>query len=196
MCWTDCCPGKTARDLPRKNDDSTSLTPGVLFFAMKTLLAALLLSLPLLPAAARADAPKPDAAPAPGSPALVPAAPAATPSPAAAVTHLKAPEAAKAIEAAAATKDPAKTIGVLDVRTPEEFAAGHLKGAKNVDFNEDDFEKQLSTLDRNKTWLVHCAAGGRSTRSLKLLDKLGFKSVIHLDEGYKGWTAAGLPVEK
>lgn len=111
-----------------------------------------------------------------------------------AVTHLKAPEAAKEIEAAA--KDPAKAITVLDVRTPEEFAAGHLKGAKNVDFNEGDFEKQLSTLDRNKTYLVHCAAGGRSTRSLKLLEKLGFKSVIHLDEGYKGWTAAGLPVEK
>lgn len=139
-----------------------------------------LLCLPLLLNSIHAEPPKPE-----------------TPAPektAPAVTHLKAPEAAKAIEAAA--KDPAKAITVLDVRTPEEFAAGHLKGAKNVDFNGDDFEKQLSTLDRGKTYLVHCAAGGRSTRSLKLLDKLGFKSVIHLDEGYKGWTAAGLPVEK
>jgi rhodanese-related sulfurtransferase len=161
---------------------------------MKTV-SAVLFSLPLLVAAAQADAPKTGAVPQPEKPAPAqPAAPAATPS--APVTHLKAPEAAKAMESAAATKDPAKAIGVLDVRTPEEFAAGHLKGAKNVDFNEDDFEKQLSTLDRNKTWLVHCAAGGRSTRSLKLLDKLGFKSIIHLDEGYKGWTAAGLPVEK
>ncbi|MES2707488.1 MAG: rhodanese-like domain-containing protein [Verrucomicrobiota bacterium] len=146
-----------------------------------------LFSLPLLLTGVQA-APPESGAPAAEKPALP------APEKPAAVTHLKAPEAAKQIEAAA--KDPAKAITVIDVRTPEEFAAGHLKGAKNVDFNEDDFEKKLSTLDRNKTYLVHCAAGGRSTRSLKLLDKLGFKSVIHLDEGYKGWTAAGLPVEK
>lgn len=157
---------------------------------MKT--AAALLSLPLLLAAAQADPPGPDAS----AEKISPANPAASAPATTTVTHLKAPEAAKAIEAAAAAKDPAKTVGVLDVRTPGEFAAGHLKEAKNVDFNEDDFEKQLSALDRNRTWLVHCAAGGRSTRSLKLLEKLGFKSIIHLDEGYKGWTAAGLPVEK
>jgi phage shock protein E len=121
-----------------------------------------------------------------------PAAPANAP--AAAVQHLDAPAAAKALETAAQT--PEKAIAILDVRTPEEFASGHLKGALNVDIASPDFQKNLAKLDPAKTWLVHCAAGGRSTRSLGILNKLGFKSIIHLDGGLKGWKEAGLPLEK
>lgn len=148
-----------------------------------------LLALPFLLSAMSADEPKPAAPTVPATP-LTPASPVA----AAPVKHVEAAEAAKEIDAAA--KDPAKAITVLDVRTPEEFAEGHLKGAKNLDSNESDFHKQLAGLDRSKTYLVHCAAGGRSTRSLKVLEKLGFKSVVHLDGGYNGWKKAGLPVEK
>jgi len=87
-------------------------------------------------------------------------------------------------------------VVVLDVRTPEEFAGGHVAGAKNLDFNSADFRENLSKLDREKTYLVHCEAGGRSIRSLSRFKELGFKSVVHLDGGFSGWVKAGQPVEK
>lgn len=149
---------------------------------MKTLLLSTLL-LPVLATLAPAETPA----------AAKPAAPASAPA-AAAVKHVEAPEAAKLL--AEAAKSPAKSIAVIDVRTPEEFAEGHLKGAQNVDIASPDFAKNLAKLDPSKTYLVHCAAGGRSTRSLSVLDKLGFKSIIHLDGGLNSWKKAGLPLEK
>src|SRR4051812_28522480 len=54
---------------------------------------------------------------------------------------------------------------VLDVRTPEEFNAGHVPGAVNLDVNSPDFDKKLESLDKNKTYLLHCQRGGRSARA-------------------------------
>lgn len=85
---------------------------------------------------------------------------------------------------------------VLDVRTPAEFSAGHISGATNVDFNASGFAAALAALDRNRTYLVHCAAGGRSTKSLETLRQLGFRTVAHLDGGLNAWTKAGKPVVK
>lgn len=89
-----------------------------------------------------------------------------------------------------------KNTVVLDVRTPAEFESGHLKGAVNVNYNAPDFEQQIAKLDRQKPYLVHCAVGGRSTKSLPVLEKLGFQNVRHLDGGLQAWQQAGLPVEK
>ena len=72
---------------------------------------------------------------------------------------------------------------VLDVRTKEEYAEGHLKGAKNMDVTAADFEKKLETLDKSETYLVHCKSGGRSARAMKLLKKLGFTKVYHMNGG-------------
>jgi phage shock protein E len=104
------------------------------------------------------------------------------------ITHANAKEAARLIAE--------KKAVVLDIRTPKEFAAGHIAGATNVDFSGDDFAKQLEKLDKEKAYVVHCASGGRSTRSLPQLEKLGFKHVIHLDGGIKAWQAAGNPLTK
>ena len=104
------------------------------------------------------------------------------------ITHVNAPEAAKLVAG--------KKVVVIDVRTQAEFDAGHIAGAKLVDINSPEFEKQLGELDRSKTYLVHCQAGGRSTRALKTFTKLGFKSVVHLDGGMNAWTKAGEPVQK
>lgn len=102
------------------------------------------------------------------------------------VKNVSPDEAEKLIKA-----DP-KTI-VLDVRTPEEFAKGHIPGAKNVDFNEDDFAKKVGALDPATPVIVHCAAGGRSTQALpSLKDK---KVVYHLNKGFKAWADAGKPIE-
>lgn len=97
--------------------------------------------------------------------------------------------------AAALVKD--GKVTVVDVRSANEFAEGHIDGAKNIDILEEKtFEPQLNALDKDKPVLVHCEAGGRSTRSLKTFEKLGFRNVTHLDGGLKAWRAAGLPVKK
>src|SRR5205809_7145657 len=56
-------------------------------------------------------------------------------------------------------------VVVLDVRTPREFEAGHIKGATNINFNDKEFAKRVAALDKNKTYVVHCAAGGRSGKA-------------------------------
>ena len=89
-----------------------------------------------------------------------------------------------------------KSTVVLDVRTTEEFAGGHIAGARNLDFHAADFEQQLARLDRAKTYLVHCASGGRSGQSLEAFKKLKFESVYHLDGGFNAWKRAGKPVER
>ena len=103
-------------------------------------------------------------------------------------THVNAQESQKLIAS--------KKVVVLDIRTPEEFAAGHIAGATNINFNSPDFAKAISGLSTNKTYLVHCASGNRSTQALKTFKKLEFPSLYHLDGGIKAWEKAGLPVEK
>lgn len=82
---------------------------------------------------------------------------------------------------------------ILDLRTPKEFKAGHLKGAKNLNYYADDFEAKMEALDRSKTYLVHCASGGRSGKAMKLFKRKKFAAVYHMKDGYKGWMAAKLP---
>lgn len=90
-----------------------------------------------------------------------------------------------------------KEVVVLDVRTADEFKSGHIAGAKNVDFHSDDFAKKVGELDKSKDYLVHCAAGGRSSQTLEAMKKHGFAgTVYHLKSGFSGWQKAGKPVEK
>ena len=98
-------------------------------------------------------------------------------------------------EAEKLLKDHPKIV-VFDVRTPEEFAKGHIAGAKNVDFKAADFAEKVAALDKSKTYLVHCAAGGRSSKTLDLMKGKNFAALYHLNEGFKAWEKAGKPVEK
>jgi rhodanese-related sulfurtransferase len=108
--------------------------------------------------------------------------------PATKVTHVDAEAAAKFVQE--------KKVDVLDVRTADEFKEGHIAGAKNIDFTENTFAALVKELDKTKPLLVHCAAGGRSTKSLEVLKKEGFTNVYHLDGGFKNWEKAGKPVTK
>ena len=83
---------------------------------------------------------------------------------------------------------------VLDVRTPDEFADGRIKGAINIDFFDDNFEQKLSQLDRSSAYLIHCRSGGRSEYSLPILAQLGFRNIVHLDGGYDDWHHYGQAV--
>ena len=87
-------------------------------------------------------------------------------------------------------------VVLLDVRTPKEFAAGHIPGAINIDISSTDFEKKASALDPKKTYLVNCAAGVRSAKACNAMSALKFPKLFNLDPGFKGWEKAGKPVEK
>lgn len=89
-----------------------------------------------------------------------------------------------------------KNVVVLDVRTEEEFKAGHIPGAKNIDFHEPNFKQKLGALDKSKTYVLHCQAGGRSAKAEAMMKELQFKSILHLKEGFGKWEAAGKSVEK
>lgn len=85
---------------------------------------------------------------------------------------------------------------VIDVRTPDEYAKGHLSGATMIDFYEADFKTKLTTLDKSKPVFVYCAAGGRSGSATDVLKSLGFKRIYDLKGGIRAWNAAGKPVTR
>lgn len=96
--------------------------------------------------------------------------------------------------AAAITDNPPDDLVVLDVRTPEEFAEGHLEGAVLVDFYAADFAEQLAALDTDVPYLVYCRSGNRSGQALGVMEQLGFASAVDVDGGIVAWAGAGLPV--
>lgn len=77
---------------------------------------------------------------------------------------------------------------LLDVRTPEEFAAGNIEGAMNIDFKASDFEQKIAELDKSKTYFVYCLSGIRSGKAADRMSELGFTSLYTLNGGYTAWT--------
>ncbi|MEY4084692.1 MAG: hypothetical protein RL074_479 [Bacteroidota bacterium] len=87
---------------------------------------------------------------------------------------------------------------VVDVRTPEEFASGHLIQAQNVNWMNPDFVANSAKYDKSKPIFVYCKSGGRSHKAAEKLAELGFTNVIEMEGGILKWDAAGLskPSEK
>lgn len=83
---------------------------------------------------------------------------------------------------------------VLDVRTPAEFAQGHLPGAINLDAQSEDFRDRLGELDQGDRYAVYCRSGNRSAQALGTMGDLGFVDLAHLEGGIGAWLAADLPV--
>ncbi len=77
---------------------------------------------------------------------------------------------------------------LIDVRTPGEFAAGHIEGAKNIDWNGGDFEKQAAGLDKRRPVFVYCKIGGRSGQAAQKLGQMGY-TVVDLKGGIMKWDA-------
>lgn len=99
-------------------------------------------------------------------------------------------------EGAARLLAKAEAIVVLDVRTSKEFKQGRVPGARLINYYDDDFADQLGELDRGAPYLVYCQGGGRSRKTLPLLEQLGFTQVTHLDGGFSAWDEADLPYEQ
>ena len=99
-----------------------------------------------------------------------------------------------AADGAAIQDNPPEDLVILDVRTPEEFAEGHIEGAVMIDFYEEDFADQLAELDPDVPYLLYCRSGNRSGQTAVLLEDLGFSDVADVDGGVVGWLDAGLPL--
>lgn len=89
-----------------------------------------------------------------------------------------------------------KTATLVDVRTPEEFAEGHIEGAVLVNFKKRTFKSFISAIDKTKPVLIYCRSGNRSGKAEKVMRALGFTEVYNLAKGYKGWVAEGMEVTK
>lgn len=69
---------------------------------------------------------------------------------------------------------------ILDVRTPEEFAAGHLDGAVLVDIKDPSFDEKLSSLDPSVPYVVYCRSGNRSAQAVERMKAAGFTDLTDL----------------
>ncbi|MCC7502264.1 MAG: rhodanese-like domain-containing protein [Flavobacteriales bacterium] len=89
------------------------------------------------------------------------------------------------------------THGVLliDVRTPAEYADGHIEGALNLDWAGGVLEQRMATLDKAKPVLLYCASGRRSAAAREAMSAAGFGDVKDLSGGITAWRSARLPVK-
>lgn len=84
---------------------------------------------------------------------------------------------------------------LVDVRTPAEYASGHLAGSINVDWTASGYEAEFAKLPKDKPLLLYCRSGGRSGQALEYLQAKGYQ-VQHMEGGIGAWMNAGLPVTK
>jgi len=82
---------------------------------------------------------------------------------------------------------------VLDVRTPGEFAAGHLANAVNLDFYNPGFADAVAALDRETPYVLYCRSDAKSTEVREMMRALGFTEVYEIDGGIVAWVEEGRP---
>lgn len=81
-------------------------------------------------------------------------------------------------------------VQIIDVRTPEEVAEGHVVGAVNLDLSGGVFEAELGSLDPAGTYLLYCRSGNRSSQAAQLMVDAGFTDVYDMG-AFADWQAAG-----
>jgi len=84
---------------------------------------------------------------------------------------------------------------LVDVRTPKEFHIDHIENAVNVNYFSDKFTDSISLLNTKKPVFIYCRSGKRSTNSVSMFKKAGFKDVYELEGGILNWKSKGLPTE-
>jgi rhodanese-related sulfurtransferase len=87
-----------------------------------------------------------------------------------------------------------KKAVLVDVRTPAEFAAGHIAGATNIDVEAADFATKIGALDKGAAYALYCRSGNRSGVAMQAMLSSGFTHVFHLGGGIGAWQSAGQPV--
>lgn len=84
---------------------------------------------------------------------------------------------------------------VLDVRTPEEFAAGHLPGAINISIADPAFGEKIGALDKQKPTFIYCRTQNRSAHAAQMMKQAGFTDLRVMNGGFSEWQGKGYPVE-
>jgi rhodanese-related sulfurtransferase len=88
------------------------------------------------------------------------------------------------------------TSVVIDLRTPEEFKKGHIKGAINMDYNSADFEQQIEKLNKQKAYYIYCENEERSGKAAVYMKAQGFCNILVLRDGFHSWKKMGYEVVK
>lgn len=83
---------------------------------------------------------------------------------------------------------------VIDVRTPAEFAGGHLEGAVNIDVQSPDFDALVTQLDPAGSYYVYCRSGNRSAQAIDRMTALGFTDLTNGGSVESASSATGIPV--
>jgi phage shock protein E len=86
-------------------------------------------------------------------------------------------------------------FAILDVRTAEEFAQGHLKDSLNIDFYESDFRQKIEKLKKNGIYLVYCRGGVRSASAINRMKEWGFEQAFNLAGGLLRWQKESFALE-
>lgn len=86
-------------------------------------------------------------------------------------------------------------VTLVDVRTPDEYSAGHLINAVNINYLAPTFLEYMQQFDKEKPIYIYCQSGNRSGKAAISLVENGFKNVIDLAGGYRAWSASNLPTE-
>jgi len=89
-----------------------------------------------------------------------------------------------------------ENIQLIDVRTPGEFSAGHIAGARLMDWSGGQLQAEWQSLDKTKPLVIYCASGRRSAAASAFLRKNGFTDITDLAGGFGAWSSAGKPVAK
>lgn len=89
-----------------------------------------------------------------------------------------------------------KEAVLIDVRTPGEYAQGHLTNATLIDINSSDFKNRVAKLNKSKPVFVYCKAGSRSGSAVNIMEEMGFKEIYDLSGGITAWQKANKPIEK
>ncbi len=95
-----------------------------------------------------------------------------------------------------AAMDKKEQAVILDVRDPNEYAAGHLPGAINVSRGTLEFGIWSKVPDQNTKIYVYCSVGRRSPLATKTLNDLGYKNAVLMDAKLKDWIDASYPIER
>jgi len=85
-------------------------------------------------------------------------------------------------------------VTIVDVRTPQEYADGHIDGAVNIPVELPDFMDRVSELDPNGTYAVYCRSGNRSQPAVAGMASAGINGIYELESGTNGWTSGGQPL--
>lgn len=93
-------------------------------------------------------------------------------------------------------KEKSQNNPIIDVRTPMEFSQGYIKGAKNINFFDSNFTKQINSFDKSKPIYVYCKTGHRSEIASEKMIQLGFKEVYDLKGGIINWVRSNNKIEK